>query len=467
MNFNAIGNREFKGMPSIAIPILLLAISKFLTWIAFPNASLHPDSPSYSTGEKWSFDLVSFLGNSGRPWPVTFFYALFPNDSVRILAQLTVSALVWCYLIFVIKHIEVTSKAKFLIAILLSIVGSSPVVTQWDTTILATSLMLSTSVLIVSLLIRMLFTNVFRGGHFFALLFLIVFLYMQKSSNAPITAVLLIFVILSNREILRKRFRLIVPIVLCCVITWGTIVGLNINNSWEKSYSGATLLWQLGSQSPASTNFKEYLERQADVPSCIYSDAPFKDLNVSIARISESCPNSIEYLNEGIQSDFLNFIFTSPKSVIKLISIGVGASFTNTSSHYGRSVSLFPSAATSFISGDVAPDLRFSTAKSQEEAYAELKSGEPQWLHLPILGILLLALLLLFLSQSFSSKERFGSFVLILANLMQMTVNYVLLPSEWVRQGAPFAFALLIISIIVVTHGLKNIYNPEGLEASR
>ena len=139
------------------IPILLLVLSKILTWLAFPSASLHPDSSSYSTGYSWNFSLVSFTGHSGRPWPVTFFFALFPNDSLRILAQLTLSTAVWVFLLLTISKLGLARKSQFVLSCFISAIGASPLVTQWDTTILGTSLMISNSVLIVALVIRMLY----------------------------------------------------------------------------------------------------------------------------------------------------------------------------------------------------------------------------------------------------------------------------------------------------------------------
>lgn len=100
------------------------------------------------------------------------------------------------------------------------------------------------------------------------------------------------------------------------------------------------------------------------------------------------------------------------------------------------------------------PDLRFSGAQTQEEAFSELKSGEPQWLHLPLIGMVLTALLLLFIRKVRSQKERLGSLFFIFANLIQLLVNYIVLPSEWVRQGAPFVVSLMVFSIVVVARQL-------------
>ena len=466
MKIKQIGN-GLKERLSLIIPISLLLFSKLLTWIAFPEPTLHPDSSSYRNGIFLNFELVSFLGNSGRPWPVTLFYALLPSDSIRILAQLVLSACVWSYLILTVSHINFPRANKILVGLLLSLIGSSPLVTQWDTTILAASLLVSTSVLITALLIRMFFTETFKIVHIFALLILVMLLFMQKLSNAPIVVFTLIVILIYTFKLSRKNIKFVVVLSSIFIFSLGTIVGVNINNSWEKSYSGTTLLWQLGGQSPSAIDFRHYLEKQSAVPECIYSDAPFEDLNISIARISNSCAGAVSYLKEGFQRDFIGFIVSTPKSAIKLISIGIGASLASASSHYGRSVSLFPSAATALISGDITPDLRFSGAQSQEEAYSELKSGEPQWLHLPLLGLLLIALLLLFIRMGQPQKELLGSLFFIFANLIQLLVNYIVLPSEWVRQGAPFVVSLMAFSFVVIARQLVGIHERNFLVDSR
>jgi len=459
--------KGLKERPFLLISISLLVFSKIFTWIAFPEATLHPDSPSYRNGIFLNFDLVSFLGHSTRPWPVTLFYALLPSDSIRILAQLVLSACVWSYLIVTVSHIKLQRANKILVVLFLSLIGSSPLVTQWDTTILATSLMVSTSVLITTLMIRMFFVEALKIGHTLVLLSLVFLLFLQKLSNAPIVAFFLILILAYSFKISHKKLKVALVLSSIFICSWGTFVGINMNNSWEKSYSGTTLLWQLGSQSPAASDFRQYLEIQSNAPECIYSDAPFEDLNVSIARISNSCTGAIAYLKEDFQRDFIGFIASSPKAAIKLISIGIGASFSSASSHYGRSVSLYPSAATSVISGDVTPDLRFSGAQSQEEAYSELKSGEPQWLHLPLLGILLIALILLFIPKVHSQKELLGSLFFIFSILIQLLVNYIVLPSEWVRQGAPFVITLVAFSVVVVARQLVGGHERSILVDSR
>uniref|UniRef100_UPI003CF37959 hypothetical protein n=1 Tax=Candidatus Planktophila dulcis TaxID=1884914 RepID=UPI003CF37959 len=434
------------------IPILLLVLSKILTWLAFPSASLHPDSSSYSTGSSWNFSLVSFTGHSGRPWPVTFFFALFPDDSLRILAQLILSTAVWVFLMLTISKLGLARKSQFALSCFISAIGASPLVTQWDTTILGTSLMISNSVLIVALVIRMLYIKKFQRLNFILLISVIHFFYLQKFSNLPFVLILVTVVFYWTWSTTSKKLRVGAVVATIIVFAWGTVMGININNSWEKSYSGSTLLWQLGSQSPTSLEFRTFLSKKADVPRCIYLEAPYRSINESIAKISNSCPESSEYLRGRFQKDFIEFVVKSPQSVTKLISIGVGASFSSSSSHYGSSVSLFPSVATALITGELSPDLRFSSVESQEEAYLELSKGEPKWLHLPIIGFVCIALLLLILRLRNQAKKKdivVGIFF-ILTNLIQLGVNFVLLPSEWVRQGAPFVISLLGFSVISI-----------------
>lgn len=444
------GSRRIPG--STYLSVLLILFTRLLSWIAFPQPRLSPDSISYSTFGWLDLSLVSFLGNASRGWPVPLFYALFPSDSIRILAQLLLATFAYGFLIHSTTYVLHGRKSRWFFSFAVVLVATSPQVSQWDSTILGTSLMMTSFIFLAGALIRIISSSKFDNRFLFFAISILVLLLFQKISNIifvlPIGGILIFLKFMS----LRKSFRAYLVVALVLITPLAFVSSNNQEKYWNGSYSGTTLLWQLGSQSPAASNFAEFLRENTDAPKCIYTTAPYEDLNQGINNALNICPGGEEYVRKNLKNDFSRFILASPKSAFKLISLGLGATFTGSSGNYGNAVTVFPKFIYSSIWGEVSPDFRGSYELDQSEIYNSLNTGEPLFLYCPLF-IFLCAGIYVAISRRFSKLDQTKSKLLLafwLLSFAQAIFSYLMLPSEWFRQSIPYlTFGLLINAYVI------------------
>jgi hypothetical protein len=421
---------------------------RIVTWAAFPEPRLAPDSSGYSVDGWLNFELFSFTGFAYRGWPTTFFFALFPNDSARVFGQLFLSGLAFAFLIHTTTYVLHGRKARWLFSIAVFFVASSPQILQWDTTILGTSLMVSTIVFISALLIRIMMSRKNDVRYVIIFIILLFFLCFQKASNVILAAPLVVLILcLKWKSFTQNSILKVVSIVLIL----SPLLVINSNNQevyWKGSYSGTTLLWQLGSQSPTSLEFRNFLDSETKAPDCIYIEAPFQDLDLGIFNALNNCPGGKEYIKENLKFDFMKFAAKNPDAVFELISLGVGALLTSSYGNYGNVVTILPKPIYSIVWGEVSPDFRSSGDLDQAKVFENLLKSEPRYLYSPLI---LLGLFTAFigLSNKFTKLDRRRSrlflFVLSIA-ATQIAFAFLLLPSEWFRQSSPYLVLMLIIS---------------------
>ncbi|MGE5828382.1 MAG: hypothetical protein ACM30G_08465 [Micromonosporaceae bacterium] len=114
-----------------------------LWWDAFSYA--YRDSPEWDRGP-----LVSFIGHAPRLWGVPLFYALFPSDPPRLVAQWAVSTAAWALLAWTLWKCLRSLPAKVIASgAVLGFALLTPI-TQWDFTILSESLSISLGVIVVA-----------------------------------------------------------------------------------------------------------------------------------------------------------------------------------------------------------------------------------------------------------------------------------------------------------------------------
>ena len=446
---------QLRSKPLILISILILFFSRLLTFISRPQASTSPDSSTYFTGRFLDFELVSFTGHSSRGWLVPLIFAFAPNGSVLILFQLIISGLAWAFLIFTVNNLFEDSRFLRILLAGITVISSSPQVIQHDTVILATSITNSFFIILLSVLLKINLGKVLDSKLLLSALFVSFLLMIQKTTFISIClALLAVTLILSWKSFqIKTKFGSIILIIV--ISTCSLLIGANINANWQVSYSGQTLLWQLGAQSPASDSFSSYL-KENKAPNCITVEAPFQNLDVSMGKILNDCPAGSEYLKKNLQRDFLSFLLTNPNAAFKLVSIGFGATATNTSSNYGSAVSIFPDFASKLFFGSTSPNIAESSISDQVEGMKLLDSGKSFWLFTPLFGWIFLAFLGMVVFRNSVKKDGFLYIALVLC-LLQSALTFVLLPSEWVRQSSPFIISSLIISLLLVAKHVASI----------
>lgn len=437
--------------------VLLIVSSRVISFLAFPNASILPDSGSYAPKGFLDFSLVSLSGHSVRGWPTPLLFALLPNNSFRILSLLTISAVCWAYLAKVLlKRVE-GEKRKWLTVLAIASISCSPNIIQWDNAILGQSLLLSNVVVLVALVIN--YFGPHRNWKIAPLIILTSsFLVIQKSSNTPIFLIVTSLVISlgwMERTNLKNAF-LVVLMIICSIYSFS--VGIQVDKFWsDVTYSGKSVLWSLGGQSPAAMDFKRYLASETDAPPCIYLDAPYANIDIDMSKVINSCPESHKYIRDVITYDFIKFLASNPKDIVKLEAIGFGASLSNSASNYGRAVGILPTGFYSITQGGVNPDLRFTKSQDQIQAFNALKTGEPIWIFAP--GLLWILLSILTLVSKIKSSERhrneyyFSIPIAIL--LIESSFTFIILPSEWVRSTSAYLPLAILISIWYLVINLK------------
>lgn len=437
----------------------LVCVTRLITFLAFPAPILFPDSPGYSSGKFLNFDLVSLMGHASRSWPTPLFYSMLPDVNLITFAQLLLGGVAWFWLI--VNALSLLSREiyKNLLLVLLIGLSSSTVVIQWDTVVLGTSLIISTVVLIVGQLIRV-FTNPKDKLNIIFLVSLLILLSLEKLSHTPLVVGVALVVLVAIYRSQSRNFLIACLAFMFVGLSYSTMVGINVDRSWGGSYSGTTLLWQLGDQSPTANSLRSYLAAKPNVPMCIYQDAPYRDLNSSIGTILNECQDGSDYVRDQLQKDFITFALSHPVQIAKLSSLGFGAYYTNSSNNYGNAVQIFPSIVNSMFFGATQPSLVSGQIQDQSEGYSIVKSGQPFWLYVPGIGLLIAGLLASWLNLR-KAKEKFAETLMVVVPaflIFQAAITTVFLPSEWVRQLVPYLIpvaALNTISILIYAERMK------------
>lgn len=445
----------------LTFSVFILWFSRLATYIAFPQPVSAPDSGTYYSGEFLNFDLVSLTGHAARGWVVPAVYAFMLNQTNLELVQLVFSAIAWTFLLLTIKHSRIlTQKFTSYTIFLLAILGSSAQVIQHDSIILATSIGNSLFVLLLALLIRIRYCLQRKTLTLFGILFIGFLLSVQKTTFLPIAIAITLLSFLTVRKTLTIRAKTsFIALTLLAVVSIVS-VGSNVNNSWQVSYSGQTLLWHLGGQSPSAEEFAQYLSDRG-APDCITEEAPFENLDASIGKIINECPSGSDYLKSSIQRDFIVFAISNPAATAKLAIFGFGAAITDSASNYGNAVSILPRSFASMFFGESYPSIVNNNVDSQVAGMNFLNSGKAIWLFTPILFWIIFGLYGFIISRAMNHSSYFLLAIMAM-NLIQAALVVILLPSEWVRQTSPFILGTLIISVILSGKSAETIFEAKS-----
>ncbi len=429
-----------------------LVFSRLISFVAFPNASIFPDSTSYLPQKFMDFGLVSFTGNSVRPWPTPLFYSIFPSSSLAVLAVMVLSVASWYFLISTILYKINDPKKKWLFSIVATILACSPFVIQWENSILAPALMTANLALLLGLTVKSFSKNASSKVYYLGVLFSALF-FIQKSSNvliAVIFAALFLYKAFTKTE---AKSKILVTLFSGIIFIYSGAVGINVDNHWKPiSFSERALLWQLGGQSPAALDLIEYLKTHSSAPECFWNSAPFQNINLDIESIINDCPGSIEFIKNEYSKDVRNFLISNPVSTIKLVSIGFGATFTSSATNYGSAVGIFPSFTNGIYFGGVNPQNYFAGSDSQVSAFNSLSSGNPIWIYAPGLLIIFAPMFILIGYRKKIEIPREMRFLPLiqLGLLLQLTLTFVAVPTEWVRLGSQYFITTLFVGLVMI-----------------
>ena len=443
-------------MKNIVTPKLFilfsLVLSRLISFIAFPSASIFPDSSSYLPQKFMDFGLVSFTGNSVRPWPTPLVYSIFPSSSLAVLAVMVISLASWYFLINTILEKIQDSKKKWLFAVGSAILACSPFVIQWENSILAPALLIINLLLLLGLSVKAFSENAGSRIYYLGILLSALF-FIQKSSNILIAVVLAgIFLFKAFQKLVIQK-KILIALFAGIIFVYSGAVGINVDNHWKPiSYSDRALLWQLGGQSPAAANLADYLKTNSNAPECFWNSAPFQDIDSGIGQILDNCPGSIDYIENEYSKDIRNFLITNPVSAAKLISIGFGATFTSSATKYGSAVGIFPDFINRIFYGGVQPENYFTGTGSQVGAFNSLDNGDPIWIYAPGFLIIFAPIMLLIGYRRKLEIQKDFRFLLLIqfGLLLELALTFVAIPTEWVRLGSQYFIAALLVGLAMI-----------------
>jgi len=442
--------------PILTACLLFVSITRLATFVAYPQGFRAPDTMTYFTDDFLNFDLVSLTGHASRGWVVPTLFAFMPNSASVIFLQLAIATIAWIYLLLTLSKIITDRKVRTFILISTALLAAAPQITQHDTVILSTSITNSLFLALLTFLLRILHSKQFSFNTFVVLIFIATMLMIQKSSFLPIVLVFVFLALYSKVHQSNLLQKLAVISLVIVSVGYSLIVGGNVNSNWQVSYSGQTLLWQLGGQSPVATEFAAHLKEKG-APLCLVEEAPYQNLDTSIGKILNDCPNGADFLKTGIQKEFISFLVSSPSSVVSLIVLGAGASSTNSASNYGGAVSVVPDFFSNIFFGTTSPNITESNVQDQVEGMNLINSGKPFWIFAPIFGWLLLAGFGFFF-RSNRSREEFILYIALLFTLLQSAFVVVLLPSEWARQTSPYITGIFVLCILLAGKSMPVIF---------
>jgi hypothetical protein len=442
----------------LATSVIVISVvwgSRLATWLAYPSGTRFPDSASYAPDSFGDWSLVSFAGNAIRPWPVPLLFSLMPGDAFRVALQLGLSAVAWTALIVSLAAGIESVRSRVVFVAIGASVSSAPASLQWDTVILAQT---SHTVLVVAalwLLIRGVRRQVSGGvlAGFFAVAML---LGVTKSTHlllvAAFGAVLVALLRVQKSGAMGQAF-VVLTVAAATLVSVG--VSRNVDQYWPFSYSGTTALYALGSQTPGSDGFAEYLKDHG-APDCLLATAPFRNWQSDVEEpILRDCLEAREFIRNDLSGLFVRYRVSRPVETLRVASTGFGASLMTNGLRYGGAVSFVPQPLSGLVFGTSDPDVLVFGADDQLEISSRALAGDGFWAFTPqALWILIgsIGLLVLALTSRVRAQARLAVvlLVVVISLMAESLVSLAILSSEWTRLVSPYLNPALLLSVFGV-----------------
>nr|WP_173077142.1 hypothetical protein [Phytohabitans rumicis] len=214
--------------------------------------------------------LVSLTGNAPRMWGVPLFYAIFPNDQARAIAQWTVGTVAWALLAWALWTWLRTLAARCVAVTGVLLLGLLPQVANWDFAILSESLSISLAVVTLALLLR--------WGRTRSVWFLAgatataVWWTFTRPDIRVLTVFLIVALVVVGR---RRRAALAAAGVLAAAVIWGTAIIPAVDRTYtgwsatpEVRHEEGLLLFRLRLHVLPDPEVKAIFQREFGMPSC-------------------------------------------------------------------------------------------------------------------------------------------------------------------------------------------------------
>ena len=282
------------------------------TFVAYDSFSYRVD-PLLDRGS-----VLSLTGHAPRLWGVPLFYALFPDDGSRVLAQWAIGTVAWAVLAWVVWTCLAHPAARVLGAggvLLLGVLGP---VTNWDFAILSESLSISLGVLVLALVLRWLTT-----GSRWALggLTAVAVLWLFTRPEIRLMVALLLVVIAGYAVRRRTVAAAAAGAVLLVALVWATLITPTVDRTFagwsatELTLSEETLAFRLRLQVLPDPQIERVYAQELHMPDCPAADAVAAGTAWAIVEFADayrSCPELAAWGRENATSSGYRFAFAAP-----------------------------------------------------------------------------------------------------------------------------------------------------------
>jgi hypothetical protein len=283
--------------PVIRVMIGLFALVKLLE-ITASGPSTYPDTDTYRVpGSFLDFSLTSLGGRSVRPWGVTAWLALWPSDEAIVLAQTALSIVAWVVLALTVTATVRRPFVRRGLALLLFLVGCSAQVASWQLAILSESVSISTGVLALALLIRLVRRP--SAGRAVAFSALALWFTMTRPNVFPVLLAWAVALLIYGRRGRQLRLGGVVAATLVACSLYSYVYNVRSDPAWRASpvfgVSRMTVAYgyPISANGPVAPAVLRDL-RKSDAPPCMIpvspSDVSDHGTTAWVQRTARSCP---------------------------------------------------------------------------------------------------------------------------------------------------------------------------------
>jgi hypothetical protein len=229
----------------------------------------HRGDPAFDRG-----GLVSLTGHAPRLWGVPVFYAVFPNDQARAVAQWAVGTVAWALLAWALWTCLRTLVARIVAAAAVLAIALLPQVVNWDFAILSESLSISLGVLTLALMLLWARTGAvwyLVGGTAAA----VWWTFTRTDIRVFVVFVILALAVAAWRRPPRRRHALVAAGVLVLATIWCTAITPVVDRTYtgwsatpEVRHEEGLMLFRLRLHVLPDPEVKAIFQREFGMPSC-------------------------------------------------------------------------------------------------------------------------------------------------------------------------------------------------------
>jgi hypothetical protein len=310
--------------PAVKAMVLLLPLVKLLMVLPV-TPSVYPDGWTYRTQNSWfDFSLTSLDGSSVRPWGVTAWMALWPNDRTIMIAQALLSAVAWGTFALVLAAGIAHPVVRRLFVLAIVLLACSAQLSNWDSVMQGDSLPMSTGVLALAALVWL----VRAPGWGRAALFGAAALWFTMTRPNTFVVVLVWAVGLLVIALLRRRVLVlgVTAAVLVLFAGYSYVYNSRADPAWtaQLGYTRTTIAmaYPLGTFDPVAASVLRDL-RSSDAPACMLPSNPAEVSKVGTTHWASTkaaaCPGMDAWATKNWQRWWVSWLLAHPKATAQIV----------------------------------------------------------------------------------------------------------------------------------------------------